>query len=43
MSISEGLGLIKDFYDNATLPVIDESWERQYKGILRHPREYVLT
>ncbi len=42
MSISEGLGLIKEFYDNATLPVIDESWEKQYKNTTP-PREYVLT
>ena len=42
MSIPEGLGLIKDFYDNATLPVIDESWEKQYKNTTP-PREYVLT
>ena len=42
MSISEGLGLIKCFYDTATLPVIDESWERQYKNTTP-PREYVLT
>ena len=32
MSISEGLRLIKEFYDHATLPVIDESWEKQYKN-----------
>ena len=42
MSISEGLRLIKEFYDNATLPVIDESWEKQYKNTTP-PREYVLT
>lgn len=42
MSIPEGLRLIKCFYDNATLPVIDESWERQYKNTTP-PREYVLT
>ena len=42
MSIPEGLALIKDFYDNATLPVIDESWEKQYKNTTP-PREYVLT
>ena len=42
MSISEGLGLIKEFYDHATLPVIDESWEKQYKNTTP-PREYVLT
>ena len=42
MSIPEGLGLIKDFYDNATLPVIDKSWEKQYKNTTP-PREYVLT
>lgn len=42
MSISEGLGLIKSFYDTATLPVIDESWEKQYKNTTP-PREYVLT
>lgn len=42
MSISEGLALIKEFYDHATLPVIDESWERQYKNTTP-PREYVLT
>ena len=42
MSISEGLGLIKCFYDTATLPVIDESWEKQYKNTTP-PREYVLT
>ena len=42
MSISEGLRLIKEFYDHATLPVIDESWERQYKNTTP-PREYVLT
>ena len=42
MSIPEGLALIKNFYDNATLPVIDESWERQYKNTTP-PREYVLT
>ena len=42
MSIPEGLGLIKEFYDHATLPVIDESWARQYKNTTP-PREYVLT
>ena len=42
MSIPEGLALIKNFYDNATLPVIDESWEKQYKNTTP-PREYVLT
>ena len=42
MSISEGLGLIKEFYDHATLPVIDESWEKQCKNTTP-PREYVLT
>ena len=42
MSIPEGLGLIKEFYDHATLPVIDESWEKQYKNTTP-PREYVLT
>ena len=42
MSISEGLGLIKEFYDHATLPVIDENWEKQYKNTTP-PREYVLT
>lgn len=42
MSIPAGLALIKDFYDNATLPVIDESWEKQYKNTTL-PREYVLT
>lgn len=42
MSIPKGLGLIKRFYDTATLPVIDESWERQYKNTTP-PREYVLT
>ena len=42
MSIPEGLALIKEFYDHATLPVIDESWERQYKNTTP-PREYVLT
>ena len=42
MSIPEGLGLIKNFYDTATLPVIDESWEKQYKNTTP-PREYVLT
>ena len=42
MSIPEGLGLIKCFYDTATLPVIDESWEKQYKNTTP-PREYVLT
>ena len=42
MSISEGLALIKEFYDHATLPIIDESWERQYKNTTP-PREYVLT
>ena len=42
MSIPKGLALIKDFYDNATLPVIDESWEKQYKNTTP-PREYVLT
>ena len=42
MSIPEGLALIKEFYDYATLPVIDESWERQYKNTTP-PREYVLT
>ncbi|MDU5254923.1 MAG: sel1 repeat family protein, partial [Veillonella sp.] len=42
MSIPAGLALIKDFYDNATLPVIDESWEKQYKNTTP-PREYVLT
>ena len=42
MSIPEGLALIKEFYDHATLPVIDESWERQYKNTTP-PQEYVLT
>ena len=42
MSIPEGLTLIKEFYDHATLPIIDESWERQYKNTTP-PREYVLT
>ena len=42
MSIPEGLALIKEFYDHATLPVIDESWEKQYKNTTP-PREYVLT
>ena len=42
MSIPEGLALIKNFYDNATLPVIDESWEKEYKNTTP-PREYVLT
>lgn len=42
MSIPEGFGLIKDFYDHATLPVIDESWEKEYKNTTP-PREYVLT
>ena len=42
MSIPEGLALIKEFYDHATLPIIDESWERQYKNTTP-PREYVLT
>ena len=42
MSIPEGLALIKNFYDTATLPVIDESWEKQYKNTTP-PREYVLT
>ena len=42
MSIPEGLALIKEFYDHATLPVIDERWERQYKNTTP-PREYVLT
>ena len=42
MSIPEGLALIKEFYDHATLPVIDESWERQFKNTTP-PREYVLT
>ena len=42
MSIPAGLALIKDFYDHATLPVIDESWEKQYKNTTP-PREYVLT
>lgn len=42
MSIPEGLALIKNFYDNATLPVIDESWEKQYKNTTP-PREYELT
>ena len=42
MSIPAGLALIKEFYDNATLPVIDESWEKQYKNTTP-PREYVLT
>ena len=42
MSIPEGLALIKNFYDNATLPVIDERWEKQYKNTTP-PREYVLT
>ena len=42
MSIPQGLALIKNFYDNATLPVIDERWERQYKNTTP-PREYVLT
>lgn len=42
MSIPAGLALIKNFYDNATLPVIDESWEKEYKNTTP-PREYVLT
>ena len=42
MSIPKGLALIKDFYDHATLPVIDESWEKEYKNTTP-PREYVLT
>ncbi|BBU35627.1 hypothetical protein VEIS1202513_01480 [Veillonella sp. S12025-13] len=42
MSIPAGLALIKDFYDHATLPVIDESWEKQYKNTTP-PREYELT
>ena len=42
MFIPEGLGLIKEFYDHATLPVMDESWEKQYKNTTP-PREYVLT
>ena len=42
MSIPEGLTLIKNFYDTATLPVIDESWEKEYKNTTP-PREYVLT
>lgn len=42
MSIPEGLALIKNFYDHAILPVIDESWEKQYKNTTP-PREYVLT
>ena len=42
MSIPEGLALIKEFYDHATLPIIDESWEKQYKNTTP-PREYVLT
>jgi len=42
MSIPAGLALIKNFYDNATLPVIDESWEKEYKNTTS-PREYVLT
>lgn len=42
MSIPEGIALIKEFYDHATLPIIDESWERQYKNTTP-PREYVLT
>lgn len=42
MSIPKGLGLIKEFYDHATLPVIDESWEKEYKNTTP-PREYVLT
>ena len=42
MSIPEGLALIKNFYNTATLPVIDESWEKQYKNTTS-PREYVLT
>ena len=42
MTIPEGLALIKEFYNHATLPVIDESWERQYKNTTP-PREYVLT
>ena len=42
MSIPAGFALIKEFYDNATLPVIDVSWEKQYKNTTP-PREYVLT
>ena len=42
MSIPASLALIKNFYDNATLPVIDESWEKEYKNTTP-PREYVLT
>ena len=42
MSIPAGLALIKNLYDNATLPVIDESWEKEYKNTTP-PREYVLT
>ena len=42
MSIPKGLALIKEFYDHATLPVIDESWEKEYKNTTP-PREYVLT
>lgn len=42
MSIPEGLALIKNFYNHATLPVIDESWEKQYKNTTP-PREYVLA
>ena len=42
MSIPTGLALIKEFYNHATLPVIDESWEKQYKNTTP-PREYVLT
>ena len=42
MSIPKGLALIKEFYNHATLPVIDESWEKEYKNTTP-PREYVLT
>ena len=31
MSIPEGLALIKNFYDHATLPVIDERWKDSTK------------
>jgi len=42
MTIPEGLALIKDFYDTAKLPIIDESWEKQYKNPTP-PSEYALA
>ena len=42
MTIPEGLALIKDFYDTANLPIIDESWEKQYKNPTP-PSEYALA